>query len=351
MVIPMRSKFHRRLAIGSCSLLLVSMAFQAPAADYHEAAKGDAGATELSGQILPPGTNHIFGSFKAGTGTPFGANPVDVDVFGFGLTKARTVTITASAADLDLNLLLLGEGFLGIWGDDDSGGGPGLGTNPQIKVDLLAGNYYIAVGLDNIAAYASGAVKVDDQVWNNDSGEITDPENKIAIAFVGTMDEAPTPTSGQPYEIELDFSTDAAGVDLSIGKGFGNQIGVNIVNDNAAGQELKALNKRRSLFQMILRNNGNRRNVSMKPAGLRDPDLDIEAFEITAGSRPKKITGAFLSGRYQISMIELEQVRYSVVIMPKPKVAFRVRGSASVSARDTSNGRFRDRVRVEYDVR
>lgn len=311
--------------------------------------KGDAGATRVSGHIVPPDTTRIVGAFKNGTDTPFGPLPVDVDVFGFGVTDVVTLTISARSPDLDVNLLLLDEGFLGIWGDDDSGGGPGMGTDSQITVKLFPGMYYLAVGVDNIAAYAAGATKVDQQVWNNDSGELADPETTIPVQFVGTMDESPMATTGQSYEVTINLPTDAAGLDLSIGQGFQKQVGVGIVNDNAAGQTINSLQKKAKAARLILRNNGARRNAGMRVAGADDSEFRFTVTEIDGSDRMRNVTGAVRTGKHAVEMIEFERVRYNVKVTPKDKFA-RVRGSLSFAVRDLADVRFGDRVRVTFKL-
>lgn len=167
----------------------------------------DAGVTETTAQIVPRRITEINGFIGPGTEAWNDPSARDVDVYCFTIDKPVTgasITVISPDGGFDPNLLLLREGFYGIWGDDDSGGGID-DLDSRIVTNLAAGTYYIAVGSNNIAAYEAGPADEDDYPWNNDSNELDPGEASAKIAFIGASDS----DDGQnaSYRIVFNFET------------------------------------------------------------------------------------------------------------------------------------------------
>jgi len=269
----------------------------------------DSGVTETSAVALPPGVNLVTGTLKAGTLGPFAANPadvVDVDVFAFTIDKAvNGASITASVAGGgDANLLLLGEGFLGIVGDDDDG--PGFDS--MITRDLAPGTYYIAVGLNNIGAYEATAVMEGQVLWGNDSGALTPPESTTPIAFIGSQSSNPADTTGQSYTVTFNFTTAVTGLDQSAGARFSKLRGTNKLNGTGKGQSVTIRGERSGKFIILTKNTGFDRNVKSTLRGNLSK-VNFSAIAIKGGS--KNVTAQLKSRGYTTSVASGSSVRYN----------------------------------------
>ena len=157
----------------------------------------DAGVTQATAQLIPAGRDGVTGILRPGTGTPFDINPPDVDVFSFVLTAPTTAVSIEVNSTFDNNLLLLRQGFVGLWGDDDSG----TGLNARIDTNLTPGTYFIAIGRNNIGAYDNSNVVA----WSNDSGSLTPTQAAARIALVGV--EGSGTTNNEPYTVSFNFQT------------------------------------------------------------------------------------------------------------------------------------------------
>ncbi len=186
---------------------IVALSFSSPSkADTH-VENPDAGISEATAQVLPRRTTHITGTINAGSTDAFGANPLDVDVFCFTLDQpvaGASITVISPDGGFDPNLLLLRQGFFGIAGDDDSGGGIN-DLDSRIVMNLDPGTYYIALGNNNIGAFPAGANDSGDIAWNDDSGILDPGEASVPIAFVGAQDAEVL--AAQTYVVVFNFAT------------------------------------------------------------------------------------------------------------------------------------------------
>lgn len=120
----------------------------------------DAGIDIPTAFIVPGGTTQINGTI--GPATAFGS---DVDLYRFGVATTGTFSIQTNrvSGTLDMNLILfngLGQGLAGD-DDDNSGGTPivplGTSLDSLLTLTLTAGDYFIAVGDNNMAAFETVA--------------------------------------------------------------------------------------------------------------------------------------------------------------------------------------------------
>ncbi|MCP4255071.1 MAG: PEP-CTERM sorting domain-containing protein [Candidatus Scalindua sp.] len=121
----------------------------------------DAGVTMSTAFIVPTGTTSINGTI--GPATTSGS---DVDLYKFAVAASGAFSVQANEVDtaLDMNLIVfnaLGQGLAGD-DDDDSSGTPivPLGTklDSLLTLVLTAGDYFVAVGDNNIAAFDTEAL-------------------------------------------------------------------------------------------------------------------------------------------------------------------------------------------------
>jgi hypothetical protein len=273
----------------------------------------DAGVSETSAAVLPPRVNGVTGTLKAGTLGPFALNPadvVDVDVFAFTIDKAVTgASITAIVAGGvgDANLLLLGEGFLGIEGDDDDGLGLN-GLDANITRDLAPGTYYIAVGLNNIGAYEATAVMEGQELWGNDQGALTPPNSTTPIAFIGSQDANADDTTGQSYTVTFNFTTAVTGLDQSAGARFSKLRGTNKLNGTGKGQSVTIRGESSGKFVILTKNTGFDRNVKSTLRGNLS-EVNFSAIAIKGGST--NVTAQLKSRGYTTSVASGSSVRYN----------------------------------------
>lgn len=286
-----------------CLAAALGGAFGLEAAPFVEST--DAGITERTAAVLPPGVDGVTGTLKAGTLGPFSADPTDVDVFAFTLDKAVVgASITASVAGGDANLLLLREGFFGVHGDDD--GGDGLDSN--ITRDLQPGTYYIAVGLNNIGAYEASAVAAGDDLWDNDYDSLTPPDSTTAIAFIGSEDADPDDTTGQSYTVTFNFATAVTGLDQSAGARFSKLRGTNKLNGTGKGQTVNIRGENTGKFVILTKNTAFERNVKSTLRG-NFSDVNFSAIAIKGGS--KNVTAQLKSRGYTTTVASGDSVRYN----------------------------------------
>jgi hypothetical protein len=278
------------LALGGLSLAPMTLRAQTFAEGT------DAGITEATAAIVPPGITKITGTYKPGTDGPFGPNPADIDVFAFTLEKTTAVSIYAPALNgIDTNLLLLKEGFFGVFGDDDSGSG----FDSLIEVTLPAGTYYLAIGDNNIGAYPFGSDSTGDYEWDNDSDLLDPAEAAIPIAFIGAEDDDPDETTGQAYEITFNFSTVVTGLDLSVGKKPSQMKGVNLLGNDGKGQTARVSGSGSVQFLVNLTNTARKRSIQggLTGAARKAP---FEVIDLSNGK--KNVSAAFRSGKYSSSI-------------------------------------------------
>lgn len=322
------------------------MAFTIPSVQAKPfAEKGDAGISEGTAMIVPPGVNLIIGTLKPGTDFPFGANPVDVDVYAFTLSKPTSVRIEANSWTADMNLLLLREGFYGIYGDDDGGGNnnslvPSDG-NPLV---LPRGTYYVAVGRNNIGAYPYGATMVGDEAWENDDDLLDASKAAVPIHFIGGNGIGPNPTFGDRYEIVFNFFTSVTGLDLSLGKGSGKFKGVDVIK-SLGRQTLKVKGGRSAKFKLRLANTGGARRarlqLSPKPRA-----FDVQVRERKAGN----VTAAVLQGKYA-KKLKSGEARTMQVKVQRKESSTKRKGKLVFRTYATAKRSIQDRVRAKLSFR
>jgi hypothetical protein len=299
-------KRHLTIMVGFSALLGGFQIQTLEAAPFAETT--DAGVTEVGAGVLPPKVNGVTGTLKAGTLGPFAPNPadvVDVDVFAFTLDTAVTgATISATVTGADANLLLLGEGFLGIEGDDDGGGG----SNSQIIRNLAPGTYYLAVGLNNTGAYEATAVAEGGDLWDNDSGSLTPPDSTTPIAFIGSESPNPTDTTGQPFTITFNFETAVTGLDQSAGARFSKLRGRNLLNGSGKGQTVTIRGESSGKFVILTQNSAFNRNVKSTLRG-NFSEVNFTATAIKGGST--NVTAQLKARGYTTSVGSPGSVRYN----------------------------------------
>jgi hypothetical protein len=299
-------KRHLTIMIGFSALLGGFQIQTLEAAPFAETT--DAGVTEVGAGVLPPKVNGVTGTLKAGTLGPFAPNPadvVDVDVFAFTIDKAVTgATIGAGVTGADANLLLLREGFLGIAGDDDDG----PGSDSLITVDLPAGTYYIAVGLNNIAAFEATANNYGQDPWDNDDGSLTPPNSTTPIGFIGSEDADATDTTGQPYTVTFNFETAVTGIDQSAGARFSKLRGRNLLNGSGKGQTVTIRGEGSGKFVILTKNSAFDRNVKSTLRGNLS-EVNFTATAIKGGST--NVTAQLKTRGYTTSVGSPGSVRYN----------------------------------------
>lgn len=112
----------------------------------------DAGNTMPTAMVLAGGTTSIIGTI---------GDPQDTDLFKFTLDVASTFTIEVLeiSAALDMNLIVfnsLGQGLAGDDNDNSCTAVTSLGSHDScLTLSLDAGDYFFAVGDDDIAAFES----------------------------------------------------------------------------------------------------------------------------------------------------------------------------------------------------
>lgn len=332
-------------------LLALGAFFLAPiAARGQTFAEGtDAGITEATAAVVPPGITKITGTYKPGTDGPFGPNPADIDVFAFTLAKTTAVSISAPAINgIDTNLLLLKEGFFGIFGDDDGGSG----LDSLIEVTLPAGTYYIAIGDNNIGAYPFGSTTAGDDEWDNDSDLLDPAEAAIPIAFIGSESSDPDDTTGEAYEITFNFSTIVTGLDLSAGKKPSQMKGVNLLGNDGKGQTARVSGSGSVKFLVNLTNTARKRTfeAGLVGAARKAPfeviDLSNGKKNVSAAFRSGRFTGSIESGgskRFQLSLTAgSERTVQSLRPFLVSAGASSFKGTALISAKDQDDASISD---------
>ena len=145
MIIPSRIVTS---AAALAALLGVSSAGAVP---INEGA--DAGNTIPTALVVPGGATSIFGEI---------GDPQDTDLYRFSLAAAAIFTIEVLEIDpaLDMNLIVFNALGQGLAGDDDNDSGctpvTALGgLDSCLTLSLAAGDYFFAVGDNNMGAFAS----------------------------------------------------------------------------------------------------------------------------------------------------------------------------------------------------
>lgn len=294
------------------SALCAGTAVTLPAQTYTEGS--DAGDRRATATAVPTGTTVIEGTLAPGTGSPFGANPVDVDVYAFFLPVATDVEIEAASEECDVNLLLLDRNFRGIVANDDRSP---RDPDATIQISLLPGLYHLAIGQNNTSAFPAGANGPEDAVWDNDSGFLASAEAAVPIAFLGADDEIPAPTDGESYEITFNFTAGSSGLDLSVGKRPNRFLGVGFLSHDGSGQTVKVKGAISAIHYLQARNVGFSKTVTARLRGIPG-SVPVEVMEL--GVKKRNVTAAFLTGRYRRPMAAEESLRYSVMITALTRV-------------------------------
>ena len=162
--------FKKLLAI---SLLLSS---QASATLITETV--DAGNTMVTAMVLAGGTTSINGTID---------NSQDTDLFKFTLDVASTFTIEVLeiSSVLDMNLMVFNSLGQGIAGDDDDNNSCSVITSVDnldscLTLSLDAGDYFFAVGDNNMAAFESFSDFLNSvDFMSNDSGILGSATSEI----------------------------------------------------------------------------------------------------------------------------------------------------------------------------
>jgi len=169
----------RKLFIASSSLMLSTVVM---ADTYIE--NPDASAFRSSARVLPAGTTTVSGEIlNVGLDS-------DVDLYKMGVSGTEQFTIKAKALgedpDLDMNLLVFNARGQFLAGDDDNDedcvdDGDLESLDSCLTLNLTRGDYYVAVGDNNIGAYTSKQEYLDDELdfEDNDSGILDEPSTEI----------------------------------------------------------------------------------------------------------------------------------------------------------------------------
>ena len=126
----------------------------------------DAGNTPATSLVLPANTTRVEGTVV----------PNDYDLYLFAVAMQTTMTIDLGESNFDDNLLLFNAAGQGLTGNDD--GGDGLDS--RIIRLLPAGNYYLGVGLNNMAAFTDSGIEFID----NDDGDLANPST-LSLGYIG----------------------------------------------------------------------------------------------------------------------------------------------------------------------
>lgn len=129
----------------------------------------DAGNTIPTAMVLAAGTTSINGTI---------GDSQDTDLFKFTLDVASIFTIEVKeiSTDLDMNLIVFNSLGQGLAGDDDDDNSCSVitsldGLDSCLTLSLTAGDYFFAVGDNNMAAFASLLdFNNDDDFLSNDDG-------------------------------------------------------------------------------------------------------------------------------------------------------------------------------------
>ena len=159
----------------------------------------DASAELLSAKVVPAGTTQITGDL---TNT---VTNEDIDVYVIEIPSDGVFTIEAKAVvvnDPDMNLIVFNSSRQGLAGDDDNDSSCSVLTSLNsfdscLTLNLTAGTYFIAVGVNNIGAFESVAdyeAGTNDFI-DNDFGILSSPTTEIAV-IVGEED-GPTPAQDE----------------------------------------------------------------------------------------------------------------------------------------------------------
>ncbi len=143
----------------------------------------DAGNTMATAMVLANDTSSVMGEIN---------NPQDTDLFKFTLTVDSVFTIEVLEIDdaLDMNLILfnsLGQGLAGDDDDDESCTSVSIlnSLDSCLTLNLLAGDYFFAVGDNNMGAFESMADFISgDYFMDNDSGILGSPTAEV-LGLVG----------------------------------------------------------------------------------------------------------------------------------------------------------------------
>ena len=196
----------------------------------------DAGSTLDTAVVLGVGVTTVYGTITGNTSGTYD-DIYGSDIYRFGLTNTTTLTIDLSSDNsdggFDANLILFNANGQGLQGDDD--GGDGL--NSQITITLEAGDYFIAVGPNNIGAFETSIdFESGNYFFSNDDSGGQCPTDEIVglVGWEGGMDSDSENGSyvlsfSAPVISELLYN---ARTDLPWSPAFGEAVGVRASGDN-----------------------------------------------------------------------------------------------------------------------
>jgi hypothetical protein len=161
--------------VAVCMMLLSPQAF---ALTFNESS--DAGVTMGTATSVPAGTTLITGSIVNTT-----ENDVDLYLIHVPASGSFTIEAKANVVDVpDMNLLVFDSTGHFIAGDDDNNSSctnmtPLNGYDSCLTLTLTAGDYYIAVGNNNIGAFQTPGDVPGGYFADNDSGILASPSPEV----------------------------------------------------------------------------------------------------------------------------------------------------------------------------
>jgi len=171
----------------------------------------DAGNTIPTAFLLPGGTTSIDGEIDSNQ---------DTDLYKFTLSAAATFSIEVleispdAPRTLDMNLIVFNSLGQGLAGDDDGSSGTPVTTlgsrDSLLTLSLAAGDYFFAVGDNNIGAFESVADfnAGGPDFIDNDSGILGSPTTEM-LGLVGP-EFGPTDLNGVGfYRVNFSQAVDA----------------------------------------------------------------------------------------------------------------------------------------------
>ena len=176
---------HVATVVAVCMLLLSPQAF---ALTFNESS--DAGVTMATATSVPGGTTTITGSIVNTTVN-------DADLYHIRVPTSGSFTIEAKANVTDtpdMNLMVFNSTGHLMAGDDDDNSSctpvTSLGSlDSCLTLTLAAGDYYVAVGTNNIGAFQNAADVLTDSYFGDDDSGILSPPSTEAIGLVASEDD------------------------------------------------------------------------------------------------------------------------------------------------------------------
>jgi hypothetical protein len=174
------------MAAACAAVVSVQMAGVAGATTFTETPP-DAGVTPATARVVPAGTTQIDGLIAAAG---------DYDLYKFAVSAPATFQIDMGNSAFDDALILFDGAGHGLAGNDDF-----IGSDSRIIYDLPAGVYYLAAGVNNMAAFTAGNASF----ITDDTGTLDTPTTAV-LDHIGPG-QAPHNLSNQPYTITFSAET------------------------------------------------------------------------------------------------------------------------------------------------